>query len=318
MKKIDTFVADCCVILSVAFGFFVRVSFAIHRPLWLDETIALATSKFPIIDLILQQNQYWDYAHPPFFYMFVKLLSHIGITELFLRTPALASFLISAFFIYKISEKLYNSKFITFIVLTYFSFHSFLIQRGAELWMYSLILPVFSIIIYKIIVYIQSENPSVFDSITLVLLLIICFYMDYSSIWLIGTVFILAIILKLFNPKKYRNFIPLFFPFIIMIVPQLYMLITHVHNIKKLATHIQSAFQYSVLEELALFPDLVAFNNIGLVVFFITIGYMIFMTNRTYIKKIFIFQFTHFYLLDYYFLSHFLISFLSQSRHYFT
>jgi len=270
--------------LIILAGLILRAYLTLHKSMWLDEVITFMLAKLPFIDLIFQNNRYWDYSHPSGYYLLVKLWSFFGTSEIFLRLPALLSYLVSVYFLKKISDY-FNSKFITFLLLTIFVFHPLLVQLGFELRMYSIIIPIFLGIIYLLFRYFLVNEKNIGCKVTIVLLTIVSFYIDYASIWLIGVMISMAFVLVSSKSKNGGDFLKLCLIIILGISPQIYILLVHFSELEKLNVGLNDIIQNDGFHQLADLVGLGPLNIMGALLLVILVVFTSALTYKSILKK---------------------------------
>lgn len=74
------------VLLSIIFGIYIRFRYGLFTDLWGDEALSHFIAKHTSwTDLFLQKGQYWDFAHPSFYYLYLKTILFVGESDWVLR-----------------------------------------------------------------------------------------------------------------------------------------------------------------------------------------------------------------------------------------
>jgi uncharacterized membrane protein len=212
----------------VLVGFLLRLRPAILQQLWLDEVASYFFSKLSFNELIFQNVNYWDAAHPSLYYIFLKIWGFWGNSELFLRLPTLLSYLGSAFFIYKIALYL-DDKLFANLVLLYFSVHPFLVDLGYQVRMYGLVILLVLVAVYSL--YHSLDNYKKKDQRKYFLATIISsslvFYVDYAGAWFLVSLYFISFIWFFKKRNTVEKILPILYWVFILILPQLFILTTH-------------------------------------------------------------------------------------------
>jgi len=222
------------VIVVVGLGIFVRCSFVLHKNLWLDESLTFAHSQFSLHDLVLQKNAYWDYNHPPGYFLMIKFWSFFNTSEFFLRLPSVLFYVVGAYFLKKITD-FFWPRYIALILLTYYSFHPLIVQLGTEVKMYSVMIGINIVIIYLLVRFFsRPKNWFVVNG--LILLPALGFYIDYSAIWIIATIMVMAVFLIVRGHPLKSVLLTISISICLFIIPQIIVMMSHLDEIKFLTS----------------------------------------------------------------------------------
>ncbi len=232
--KIVSIFVPASLLIVVGLGVFLRFSFVFHKNLWIDESLTFQHSQISLHDLLLQQNAYWDYNHPPGYFILIKFLSLFNTSEFFLRLPSVFFYVVGAIFLKKITD-FFKSKYITLFLLIYYSFHPLIVQLGTEIKMYSIVIGADLIIIYLFFKFFHNKESALLVN-GLILLPALSFYIDYSAIWIIVTITAMTLVLMLIRHPKRKVLLKIMTFISLFIIPQIIVLMTHLDEIKFLTT----------------------------------------------------------------------------------
>lgn len=266
------------VLLFVALiGFVVRLLLALYKPLSLDEVLTFYISNYSFRDLFLQSGLYWDFSHPPLFYLIIHTLKLFSANEFWMKIPSLLSYLISLIVLKKITD-FFKSNISKLLVFLYFSSHYLLIDLQYELRMYSLVILLLLSTVYfifKILLHDSNKDNSL-DFIYLSFFAILSFYVDYAGLWLIGSLFFLTFYLWLLKDKKFINFFKASLVTFLGIIPQLLIIFLNFGNIKNLNAHLKDYFIVkSIVRNISLLSGFTQLDYIGLLMFLLVLVFLV-------------------------------------------
>lgn len=272
------------IILITLLGLLVRLFYLMNLQIALDESYTYSLSTLRFKDLIFQNGQYWDYSHPSGFYLFAKLWSALGTSETWLRIPSLLSYIGSIFFLIK-TMKIFRSKLATFLTVTIFCFQPIFIEMSTQFRMYGLILFIFTACIYLVTRLLSDRCPSKIQATLFSLLLAVGFYIDYASVWLIGTVIVLTCVLILLRHSKANMFLKMILLIGIFVLPQAMVVVTHTAQINDLNRHLTTIFTDNGFRIYLGFVGMFGFVNLGFVTLGVAILSSIYQTLISFYKK---------------------------------
>jgi uncharacterized membrane protein len=98
-------------LIGVLFGLYLRMNVAYTTDFWLNETLSIVASKHAsYINLLLQNNDYWDFSHPSLYYVILKIwMSAFPFTEAWIRNLSLMFFLPSSLLVYLIAKRMHKN-----------------------------------------------------------------------------------------------------------------------------------------------------------------------------------------------------------------
>lgn len=186
-------------ILSFFIGLAIRFYYALNTDLWGDEAISYFISKRnSYSDLFFSKGDYLFLDHPPLYYIFLKIMLIFNNAEWWLRLTSLIWFFPSVYLVYKISSFFQNRN-STYLSISLFSLHPLLINSAFQVRSYAMIIFFMLLTIY--LVSLNLKQPKLFRSFLIGVLLTVCFFTNYASIWLIAGLFFFMIYLFLSKRK---------------------------------------------------------------------------------------------------------------------
>ncbi len=198
MKK-SLVVAVCVVIL----GFFLRLRVALFADLWLDEVFSWSLAQLPLVDLIFSKGQYWDFVHPPLYYILLKLWMLGGDSETWMRSLSLLFYVGNSVLLFLIGRKLFSTK-SGLVVLALYAVNPFFVNLDFQVRMYAMAV-FFQLLFLWFFVskYLKKTQLLTRDMLILGGLLALAFYVDYSAAWLVLSVVFRAFFFGERKKQKY-------------------------------------------------------------------------------------------------------------------
>lgn len=265
-------------------GLIIRVSSAINKPLWLDEIHTYFFTQISTTDLIFQTGEYWDFAHPPGYYLLMKFWALFGSSEVWLRTPSLIAFVICIILIKKISEKL-KLGWTGLIPVIFFSFNAELFSRTIEARPYPIVMATCLYSILLLINLLKSEKYRKKILIKLIILTSIGFYIDYAIIWLIITLIIYGFILFKHQDKLGKQILIASSIILILIIPQLWVLITKFEVLSSLNSYKTTFPETDWVTLINIFLGLWSYPTFGITIVLTVITAALYQIKLTIVKN---------------------------------
>lgn len=159
--------------------------------LWGDETISYFIAKDTSYhDLLFSTGSYYDFVHPPFNYIYLKICLLFGDNDKWLRFTSLVWFFPSLIFVFLIGKKVKDKK-TGLIAISLFSLHPLLNNLAFQVRSYAIV--VFFMLFGIYLLLRQLEKNNLTNQLLTGLILAIGFYVDYANIWLIAGIFVFGI-----------------------------------------------------------------------------------------------------------------------------
>jgi len=145
-------------LLLLIFAFLIRL-INLNQSLWLDEAVVAKVVRTIPFHLIPTQFSPGDF-HPPLYYLFMSLWSHVfGTTEIALRMPSVIFSLIAGWYVYKIGELIKN-KTVGLWSAAFFLFNPLIVYYSQEARMYMMAVMLLSIALYYFIFTAKNVIPT--------------------------------------------------------------------------------------------------------------------------------------------------------------
>ena len=190
--------------LIISIGLFLRLRIISIADLWLDEIFSVNLTKLSWYDLLFSQGEYWDFVHPPLYYILLKIWISFSDGVLWLKTLGLLFYIASSFLLYKTIHQLFSKKTAILTVLFY-AVNPFIINLDIQVRMYG-ILSFFLIISQYLYItkILQKIQLKFFESLFIAVIFSISFFIDYGAVWFFIPIALFTFLTK---EKTYiRNF----------------------------------------------------------------------------------------------------------------
>lgn len=216
-------------VISFIIGVGVRFYYGLNTDLWGDEALSYFIAKdTPWLDLIFSIGKYWDLAHPPLYYVFLKTVLLFGNYDWLLRLASLVWFVPSAFLIYLIGHQI-NDRKSGLLAFSLFSLHPLLNNLAFQARSYAMAL--FFILLGLHLLLQNLSNPSKSRGWLVGLILAIAFYTDYASAWLMTGIAVFGITTWLKNQYiLWEKIVTIFLYFMVFAGYQLAVLVSFIFS----------------------------------------------------------------------------------------
>lgn len=192
-------------IISLVFGFSVRLYYGLSTDLWGDEAITYFIAKNSSwFDLIFSTGKYWDFVHPPMYYIYSKLGLLFGNQDWLFRLLALIWFVPSLFLVNEIGKKLGNKN-TGLIAMSLFALHPLLNGLAFQVRPYPLV--IFFMLLFLNLFLGKLNNKSKYSDWFLGFILAVSFYADYATVWLVFSLIFFAVWLWMSNKNEVFKFV---------------------------------------------------------------------------------------------------------------
>jgi len=258
--------------ISFLLGVGIRFYYGLSTDLWGDEAVSYFIAKdTPWLDLIFSSGKYWDLAHPPLYYVFLKTVLLFGNYDWLLRLASLIWFIPSAFLIYLIGRQISDRK-SGLLAFSLFSLHPLLNNLAFQVRPYAAV--IFFILLSLHFLLRNLSNPSKSRGWPVGLVLAIAFYIDYASVWLVMGIATFGITMWLKNKHiLWEKIVTIFLYFMVFASYQLAVLVSFIfsHQGKTIVGSVRESNLSWFLEQLNSLTGLqVSLVNL-LVIFFLSV-----------------------------------------------
>lgn len=218
-------------VISFLIGLIIRFYYGLTTDFWNDEAISYFNSTdLSWRELFFSNGNFSDFRHPPLYYIYLKLMLIIGHADWWLRLTSLIWFFPSIYLVYRISL-FFKSRKTSYLAISLFSLHPLLINLSFQVRPYALLIFLMLLLIYAI--FSNFFYPKVYKTILIGFLLSICFFISYGVIWLIFSLFFLAIFLFFKKEKMHsKNIFCSLFLFFVCSIYQICILLNYLLPIK--------------------------------------------------------------------------------------